>query len=447
MKIYFISLGCDKNLVDSEKMIALLRDKGYEFTDDENDADVVVINSCCFVNDAKQESIDTILEVSELKKTGKLKCIVVAGCLAERYADEIHEEIPEVDAIVGTTAFDKITEAVDAVLAGKGYDIREDINRLADPVVERSITTEGDYEYLKIAEGCDKRCTYCIIPYVRGSYRSIPMENLIKDARELVEKGVKELILVAQETTLYGTDIYGKKMLPELLRRLCEIEDLRWIRILYCYPEEITPELIQVMKEEPKICHYLDLPIQHASDRILKKMGRRTSNEDLVRIITTLRREIPDIALRTTLISGFPGETEEDHEELMKFVEEMRFDRLGDFTYSPEENTPAVDFPDQVEEEVKERRRDEIMSLQQEIAFENAENEMGKTMDVIIEGRIPEDHVYIGRSYRDCPGVDGYVFVKDDNIRGELMTGDFLRVKITGSNEYDLIGEHVNGDE
>ena len=444
MKIFFISLGCDKNLVDSEKMIALLRDRGYEFTDDENDADVAVINSCCFVKDAKQESIDAILEVSELKKEGKLKCIVVAGCLAQRYADEIHEEIPEVDAIVGTTAFDKITEAVDEVLKGKKIDIREDIDRLANPEAERSITTEGDYEYLKIAEGCNKRCTYCIIPYVRGSFRSVPMESLLKDARELADKGVKELILVAQETTLYGVDIYGKKMLPELLHRLCEIEGFRWIRILYCYPEEITPELIQVMKEEPKICHYLDLPIQHASDHVLKSMGRRTSHDDLVRIIKTLREEIPDIALRTTLISGFPGETEEDHKELLKFVEEMRFDRLGDFTYSPEEGTPAEKFSDQVEEEVKERRRNEIMELQQGIAFENAENEIGKTMDIIIEGRIPEDHVYIGRSYRDCPGVDGYVFVRDENIRGELMTGDFIKVEITGSNEYDLIGEPIS---
>ncbi|SKB89971.1 ribosomal protein S12 methylthiotransferase [Lachnospiraceae bacterium] len=444
MKIFFISLGCDKNLVDSEQMIALLRDKGYEFTDDENDADVAVINSCCFVGDAKQESIDTIIETAELKKTGKLKCLVVAGCLAQRYADEIHSELPEVDAIVGTTSFDKITDVVDSVLEGKGYDIRDDINRLAFPKVERSITTEGDYEYLKIAEGCDKRCTYCVIPYVRGSFRSIPMEDLVRDAEELAEKGVKELILVAQETTLYGTDLYGRKALPDLLRKLCAIDGLRWIRILYCYPEEITPELIQVMKEEPKICHYLDLPIQHASDRVLKSMGRRTSHDDLVRIITTLRKEIPDIALRTTLISGFPGETEEEHQELLEFVEEMRFDRLGDFTYSPEEGTPAVNFPDQVDEDVKARRRDEIMQLQQEIAFENAEDEIGKTMDILIEGRIPEEHIYIGRSYRDCPGVDGYVFVNDEKIKGELMTGDFIKVKITGSNEYDLIGEPIS---
>ena len=440
MKILFISLGCDKNLVDSEQMIALLGERGYEFTDNDDDADIVVINSCAFIKDAKEESIQTIIDAGELKRTGNAKCIVVAGCLAERYSESIKEELPEVDAIVGTTAFDKIVDVVEQVLEKKGVvEAKESIDKLTYVAGKRTITTAGNYEYLKIAEGCNKRCTYCAIPYIRGHYRSVPMEQLVSDARQLAERGVKELILVAQETTVYGIDLYGKKSLPELLRKLCEIDGLEWIRILYCYPEEIDDELIAVIKEQPKICNYLDLPIQHASDRILKAMGRRTSKSELVDIVSKLRREIPDITLRTTLISGFPGETDEEHAELVEFVKDMRFDRLGCFTYSPEEDTPAAEFDGQVEEAVKEERRDEIMTIQQEIAFEKSEEMVGKTLDVMIEGRIPEDHVYVGRTYRDAPGVDGMIFL-DETGMGELMTGDYVRALVTESSEYDLIG-------
>lgn len=438
MKVLFISLGCDKNLVDSEVMLGLLAQKGYQIIDDETQADVIVVNTCCFIHDAKEESIETILEMAEYKKTGPLKALIVTGCLAQRYQKEIVEEIPEVDAVLGTTSYDKIVETIDQVLEGKVCIELNDIDAL--PMVEskRIVTTGGHFAYLKIAEGCDKHCTYCIIPKIRGNFRSVPMERLIKEAAELAEQGVKELILVAQETTLYGKDIYGEKSLHKLLRELCKVEGIQWIRILYCYPEEIDDNLIQVMKEEPKICHYLDLPIQHASDRILKRMGRRTSKEQLVEIIGKLRREIPDIALRTTLITGFPGETQEDHEEVMAFVDEMEFDRLGVFTYSPEENTPAAEMPDQIPEEVKEDRQAEIMELQQEIAFDLAEDMTGREVLVMIEGKVTDENAYVGRTYKDAPNVDGFIFVNTD---AELMSGDFARVKITGALEYDLIGE------
>ena len=395
MKILFVSLGCDKNLVDSEKMLGMLQEKGYTFTDDEAEADVVVVNTCCFIGDAKEESINTLLQMGELKDSGQVKALIAAGCLAQRYREEIQKEIPQVDAIIGTTAIDEIVAALEEILAGQKQNHYEDIN--AAPVTEtnRVVTTGGHFAYLKIAEGCDKHCTYCIIPKVRGNYRSVPKESLLKEARELADKGVRELILVAQETTMYGTDLYGEKRLPQLLRALCKIRGLRWIRILYCYPEEITDELIQVIKEEPKICHYLDLPIQHASDGILKRMGRRTSRAQLIETIEKLRREIPDIALRTTLITGFPGETQEQHEELMDFVDQMEFDRLGVFTYSPEEDTPAASMPDQIPEEVKEERRDEIMELQQEISFEKAEEMVGKSLWCMVEGKVADEYAYV----------------------------------------------------
>lgn len=438
MKILFVSLGCDKNLVDSEVMIGLLGKKGFSFTDDETEADVIVINTCCFINDAKEESINTILEMAEYRKEGSCKALIVAGCLAQRYKQEIVDEIPEVDAVLGTTTYDAIVETVEKVLEGQKELHFEDIDRLV-PEQEgaRTLTTGGHYAYLKIAEGCDKHCTYCIIPKVRGNYRSVPMEQLLKEARGLAEGGVKELILVAQETTLYGKDIYGEKKLPELLKKLAKIGGIQWIRVLYCYPEEITEELIQVMKEEPKICHYLDLPIQHASDGILKRMGRRTTKQELVDIIGKLRKEIPDIALRTTLITGFPGETQEQHEELMAFVDEMEFERLGVFTYSPEEDTPAATMPDQIPEEVKELRQAELMELQQEIAFEKAEDMIGRELLVMIEGKVVDENAFVGRTYMDAPNVDGLIFVTADQ---ELMSGDFARVKVTGANEYDLIG-------
>lgn len=438
MNILFISLGCDKNLVDSEVMLGLLDAKGYQMVDDETLADVIVVNTCCFIHDAKEESIQTILEMAQYKTKGRLKALIVTGCLAQRYQKEILEEIPEVDAVLGTTSYDKIVETVEEALAGNGHLKLADVDALPLVDVKRLVTTGGHYAYLKIAEGCDKHCTYCIIPKIRGNYRSVPMERLLKEAEELAEQGVKELILVAQETTLYGKDLYGEKSLSKLLRELCKINGIRWIRILYCYPEEIDDALIQVMKEEKKICHYLDLPIQHANDTILKRMGRRTSKQQLKKIVRKLRQEIPDIALRTTLITGFPGETQEQHEELMEFVDEMEFDRLGVFTYSPEEDTPAAEMSDQISEEVKEERQAELMELQQDIVFDQAEDMIGQEVLVMIEGKVADENAYVGRTYKDAPNVDGLIFINTDE---ELMSGDFAKVKVTGALEYDLIGE------
>lgn len=438
MKILFISLGCDKNLTDSEVMLGLLASQGYEMTDDETEADIIVVNTCCFIHDAKEESIQNILEMAEYKKEGQLKALIVTGCLAERYRQEILDEIPEVDAVLGTTAYDQILNAIDEALSGHQTVLMEELNAIPVVKTKRQVTTGGHYAYLKIAEGCDKHCTYCIIPKIRGRFRSVPMERLLKEAEELAEQGVKELILVAQETTLYGKDLYGEKSLHILLKELCKISGLRWIRVMYCYPEEITDELIQVMKEEPKICHYLDLPIQHANDVILKRMGRRTSKQELIEIVQKLRREISDICLRTTLITGFPGETQEQHEELMNFVDEMEFDRLGVFTYSPEEDTPAAEMPEQIEEEVKVERQAELMELQQEIAFDCAEQMIGREVLVMIEGKVADENVYVGRTYRDAPGVDGLIFIETGE---ELFSGDFAKVKVTGAQEYDLIGE------
>ena len=437
MNILFISLGCDKNLVDTEVMLGLLASRGYEMTDDEEQADIVVINTCCFIHDAKEESIQNILEMAELKKDGRIKALIVTGCLAQRYRQEILDEIPEVDEVLGTTAYDKILDAVDEALSGRHSVILSDLEALPLPDTKRLVTTGGHFAYLKIAEGCDKHCTYCIIPKIRGEFRSVPMERLIREAQELADQGVKELILVAQETTLYGKDLYGEKSLHRLLRELCKISGLRWIRILYCYPEEIYDDLIQTIKEEPKICNYLDLPIQHASDGILKRMGRRTSKQELVDIIGKLRSEIPDICLRTTLITGFPGETQEQHEELMDFIDEMEFERLGVFTYSPEEDTPAAVMPDQIDEEVKLDRQAELMELQQEIAFDNAQEMIGREVLVMVEGKVADENAYVGRTYRDAPNVDGLIFINTDE---ELLSGDFARVKVTGAVDYDLIG-------
>lgn len=440
MKILFIPLGCDKNLADSEQMLGILRNKGYEFTDDECEADIIVVNSCCFISDAKEESINTILDMAQCKTHYKCQALIVTGCLAERYKEEIYKEIPEVDAVIGTSSYDAIAEAVEQALEGKKPQVFKDLNRLPDIRTERVVTTGGYFAHLKIAEGCDKHCTYCIIPKVRGNYRSVPMENLLRQAKELAEKGVKELILVAQETTMYGKDIYGEKSLHKLLKELCKIQGIQFIRIMYCYPEEIYDELIQTMKEEQKICHYLDMPIQHCNDAILKKMGRRTNKKEIQEIVTKLREAIPDIILRTTLITGFPGETEDNFEEMMDFVDEMEFDRLGVFPYSPEEGTPAAEFPDQIDEEVKADRQCEIMELQQDIAFEKSERRIGQEMLAVIEGKVADENAYIGRTYMDAPNIDGYVFIHTDEA---LMTGDFVKVKITASSDYDLIGELV----
>ncbi len=443
MNILFVSLGCDKNLVDTEMMLGLLQQKGYHFTDDESQAEAIVVNTCCFIGDAKEESINTLLEYAEMRKNGQLKALIAAGCLAQRYREEIQTEIPEVDAIVGTTAIEEIVDALEEVLSGESKNHYRDINAAPAEGCERVLTTGGHFAYLKIAEGCNKRCTYCIIPKVRGNFRSVPMEELEAQARKLAEGGVRELILVAQETTLYGMDLYGKKSLPELLRRLAKISDIYWIRILYCYPEEITEELIETIAAEPKVCHYLDIPIQHASDNVLKRMGRRTNQEELRQWIGKLRERIPDICLRTTLISGFPGETQEDFEDLYRFVNEMEFDRLGVFTYSQEEDTPAAEMPDQIDEEVKAFRRDELMELQQEIAFEKAEDMIGRELLVMVEGKVADEDVYVTRTYRDAPNVDGYLFL---HTRANLMTGDFVKVMVTDCNEYDLVGEIVTED-
>ncbi len=441
MKLLFISLGCDKNLVDSEVMLGMLSKEGYSLTDDETEADVIVVNTCCFINDAKEESVNTILEMAEYKKSGSCKALIVTGCLAQRYQKEIQDEIEEVDAIIGTSSIDSIVAAVKASLEGKKSQTFETLKRLPKTDdVKRLVTTGGHYAHLKIADGCNKHCTYCIIPKIRGEYRSVPMEQLIKEAEYLAEQGVKELILVAQETTLYGIDLYGEKTLPKLLKELCKIKKLRWIRVQYCYPEEITDELIQTIKEEPKICNYLDLPIQHANDEVLKRMGRKTNRKQLVEMIEKLRREIPDISLRTTLIAGFPGETKEQHEEVLEFIDEMEFDRLGVFAYSAEEDTPASIMDNQIDDEVKEERRDALMALQQEIAFDKEEEMVGRVLDVMIEGRVAGENAYVGRTYKDAPNVDGYIFVNTDE---ELMTGDFAKVKVTGAVEYDLIGEIV----
>ncbi|WP_313180192.1 30S ribosomal protein S12 methylthiotransferase RimO [Lacrimispora sp.] len=439
MKLLCVSLGCDKNLVDTEMMLGLLNKDGYTFTDDEYEADVIVINTCCFIGDAKEESVNTILEMAQRKIDGKCKALIVTGCLAQRYKQEIIDEIPEVDGILGTSTYDEISHVLAEALGGKEHVQRfHELDELPEVETDRILTTGGHYAFLKIAEGCDKHCTYCIIPSLRGNYRSVPMERLVKEAKRLADRGVKELILVAQETTLYGVDLYGEKSLSKLLKSLCRISGIQWIRIQYCYPEEITDELIQTIKEEEKICKYLDLPIQHASDRILKRMGRKTTKAQLRETVEKLRREIPDIALRTTLISGFPGETQEDHEELMEFVDEMEFQRLGVFAYSAEEDTPAAEFPDQVLQEAKEERRDAIMELQQEISYDFSKSMVGKTLEVMIEGKVADENAYVGRTYMDGPGVDGMIFVQTAE---ELMSGDFARVRVTGAMEYDLIGE------
>lgn len=438
MKILCISLGCDKNLVDTEMMLGLLNRDGHTFTNDEQEAEIILVNTCCFIGDAKEESVNTILEMAGLKQTGKCRALIVCGCLAQRYKQEIIDEIPEVDGILGTTTYDEISKVLDQALKGEKAAVFHELDTLPQVEAERIITTGGFYAYLKIAEGCDKHCTYCIIPSLRGRYRSVPEERLVQEAEGLARRGVRELILVAQETTLYGMDLYGEKTLPRLLKKLAAIPGICWIRIQYCYPEEITEELIDTILQEEKVCRYLDIPIQHASDRILRKMGRRTNQEQLRQMIGKLRRKIPDIALRTTMITGFPGERDKDHDELLNFINEMEFERLGVFTYSREEDTPAASFPDQVPQEIKEARRDEIMELQQEIAFDKSAEMVGRIVDVMIEGKVADEPAYVGRTYMDAPDVDGYIFVNSHEL---LMSGDFVKVKVTGSAEYDLIGE------
>ena len=438
MKLLFISLGCDKNLVDSEFMIGMLTKEGIELTDYEEEADIIIVNSCCFIGDAKEESINTILEMAEYRKNGNCKSLIVTGCLAQRYQDEIMKEIPEVDAILGTNSYDAIYDAVKETLNNKKYQNLHTLEGLPTLHTKRVVTTGGHYAYLKISEGCNKNCTYCVIPSVRGRYRSVPMEDLIAQAKELVAGGVKELILVAQETTLYGIDLYGEKSLHLLLDELNKIDGLFWIRIMYCYPEEIDDKLIDSIIRNKKVCHYLDLPIQHCNDDILKRMNRKTTKQDIIDITNHLRERIPDITLRTTLICGFPGETEESHEELMQFVNDMEFDRLGAFAYSPEEGTKACEMPDQVDENTKTDWQADVMELQEEVIFDKNETLKGIETYAFIEGKVADENAYIGRTYRDAPNVDGYIFINTDD---ELMTGDIVKVKVIGAYEYDLIGE------
>ena len=442
MKVVFISLGCDKNTVDTQQMAGMLQDSAaqYTFTDDEEEADIAVVNTCAFINSAKEESIGQILSLAERRKNGQLKALIVTGCLAQRYQEEIGKDIPEVDAVLGTTAEDQLGIVLDGILHGKSAPkvLTADLDKVPAKQSAPVLSLESPVGYLKIAEGCNKCCSYCVIPSLRGHYRSVPMEQVLEDAKTLLAGGARELILVAQETTLYGVDLYGKKMLPELLRRLCLLGGVRWIRILYCYPEEITKELVEVVRSEPRIVPYFDMPVQHASDKILKAMGRRTNRKELEEIIGYIREQIPDVCLRTTLITGFPGETEEDHRELLSFVRRMKFDRLGVFTYSKEEGTPAAAMKNQVHPSTKKRRQKELMLLQQQIAFDAAEKMKDKVLDVIIEGKIADEDVYVGRTYKDIPGVDSNIFVE---TKRELMTGDFIKAKVTGADGYDLIGE------
>ena len=443
MKILFVSLGCDKNLVDSEEMLGALRERGYQFTDDETEADAAIVNTCCFIMDAQKESIEQILALAERRTEGTLKALIVTGCMAQRYKDEVLGEIPEVDAVIGTTSEGRIADILDEILqkgrpAGSGgYLLVDSEDKRTGTTAERVVTTGGYYSYLKIAEGCDKCCTYCVIPSIRGRYRSVPMEQLLGQARLLASKGIRELILVAQETTLYGTDLYGHKALPELLRKLADIPGIEWIRLMYCYPEEITKEIAEAMRDIPQVLHYIDMPIQHASDEILRRMGRHTNRQELTEKIAMLREMMPDICLRTTLITGFPGEKEEDHRALLDFVREMRFDRLGVFTYSKEDGTPAAKMSPQIPARVKKKRQKELMLLQQEIAFEAAQEMEGCVLDALVEGQLVGEHVYLARTYKDAPGIDGALFIETQR---ELMTGDLVKVKVTGSREYDLIG-------
>lgn len=437
-KINVVSLGCDKNRVDAEYMIGMLLEQGHVLVDDPADAEIVLINSCCFIGDAKEESIQTILELAAYKETGCCQALILTGCLAERYREEVRKELPEVDALLGTNSYDEICRVIEEALEGTHPEVLKPLTGLPAVTAKRVNTTGGYYAYLKIAEGCDKHCTYCVIPSVRGAYRSVPMEALLQEAGELVSSGARELILVAQETTLYGIDLYGERRLPALLDALERIPELRWIRLLYCYPEEITKELVDAIKRNQKVCHYLDMPIQHVSDDILKRMGRRTTKKDLTERISMIRREVPDICLRTTLICGFPGETEEEHRELLDFVRDMHFDRLGVFAYSEEEGTDAAGMAHQVPEEVKRERCEEVMALSESLIFADNQEKIGQTMEVMIEGRLSDDQVYVARTYRDAPEIDGYLFFP---CEGELMSGDFLRVTVTGTNNYDLIGE------
>ena len=447
MNILMVSLGCDKNLCDSEAMLGLLAKHNYNITNDEQEADAIIVNTCSFIKDAMEESVNTVLEMAKLKQQN-LKYLIVTGCMAQRFKDEIFDEIPEIDACLGTSSFDKILDVIEELKARDGIEdaeeisVYDDIDRLATITESNKVITSGTFMgYLKIAEGCDKFCTYCVIPHIRGHYRSVPMEQLLKEAEYMASQGIEELVLVAQETTCYGKDLYGEKRLHVLVRELAKIDGIKWIRLMYCYPEEIYDELIDCFKEEPKLLHYIDMPMQHSEDVILKRMGRRTDCASIEAVIGKLREAAPDIAIRTSLIAGFPGETQEEHEALMAFLDEQELDRVGVFTYSREDGTPAATFENQIDEETAEQWRNEIMELQQEISLDKNETFVGKIMQVIIEGYSSDDDVYVGRTYRDAPGVDGLVFVNCDY---ELMSGQIVDVRINEVGPYDMIGGIVD---
>ncbi len=425
-------------------MIQLLAEKGYEIVKEDDQAEVIVVNTCGFIQDAKEESINTLIEMGQYKESGKLKALVATGCLAERYADQIFEELPEVDAVVGTGSYEKIVDVVEELIhGGRGIRAQEDAGQRDLGYRKRVLTTPGYYGYVKIAEGCDNRCTYCVIPKLRGPFRSRKEEDILREVRDMAEEGVKELMIVAQDITKYGKDLDGVSRLPELLKKIAQVDGIHWIRLLYCYPEDITPELIQVIAEEPKIVHYVDMPIQHCSDGVLKRMGRHHTKQQLLDVIQALRKAVPDIALRTTLITGFPGETEEDFQEMLEFIQEVRFDRLGVFAYSQEEDTPAARMPDQIPEEEKERRKDILMELQQRISSEKSQEMVGESLEVIIEGQIPGEEeeegtkVYSARTYRDAPDIDGFLFLSSSQ---EYLSGDFVQAQVVGAYEYDLMG-------
>lgn len=437
IKVFYVSLGCDKNLVDSEVMLGMMNEEGYIITSDEKEADIIIVNTCSFIHDAKEESIETILEMAEYKETGNCKGLIVVGCLTERYKEELMEEMPEVDGILGTSNYDEIITTIKKVLEKEKVSSFKDINYSAKAYLNRLTSTTHSYAYLKIAEGCNNNCTYCIIPTLRGNIRSRDMESLVEEAKYLVSRGKKEIILVAQDTTKYGIDLYKEKRLPQLITELCKIEDLEWIRLLYCYPEDITDELIHVMKSEDKVVKYIDIPIQHVNDTILKNMARKSNKQTIIDVITKLRTNIPEICIRSTLIVGFPGETDDQFNELKTFVEEMKIDRLGVFTYSKEEGTKAALMDNQIKESIKMKRQKTLMLTQQKISLEKNKKMIGKTLDIMIEGYLPDDEVYCGRSYKDAPNVDGVVFVE---CPYELLTGQIIKVVIEEAREYDLIG-------
>ena len=446
--VVLVTLGCDKNTADSERMLGLIDSSDYNLTSDPDEADVAVVNTCCFIESSTQESIDKLLELSQLKE-GRLKYLICTGCMAQRYKEQIEKEIPEVDAFIGTMSLDSIVDVIDELKSKEASDKSNKVDadnkvmrfeELDAPYPDRTIisrvVTERPYlEYLKIADGCDKRCTYCAIPYFKGKYKSIPMEAIISEAKVLADSGVKELILVAQETTYYGVDLYGEKKLHELLRELSKIDGIEWIRLLYAYPEEIYDELIDEMARNPKVLHYIDMPIQHTEDDVLRRMGRRIDNAGIRNVVEKLRNKMPDIIIRTTIITGFPGETPDEHELLLDTLAELRLDHVGVFTYSQEEGTPAATFDDQIDDDTKNERLEDIMLLQQDISAEKLESYIDKEFDVIIDGYLSDDDVYVARSYMDAPDIDGMIFIDSDR---ELISGEIVRVVITDSDVYDL---------